>query len=397
MSDKHQPRSGDDVVIVGVGLTPVGEHWDRSLRELALAAISSAREDAGMLHPQALYMANMLSPLLSGQTQLGTLIADFAGLTGIEALTVEAAGASGGMALRQAYLAIASGQVDVALVVGAEKVTDKIGAAVNAAMASSSDSDSEAVQGVTPAAQAAMLMRRYLHEHDAPAEALAGFSITAHANAVSNPAAMYRRAIDLDSYRRAPMVSEPVNMFDGAPVADGAAAIILARGEAIPTGTPHPGVSIAGSGAASAPPALHDRPDPLKMTAAEVSCQRALDQADLPLPDVDLFEVHDSFSICAALALEACGFAARGQAWRLASDGRIALDGQIPILTFGGSKARGDTAGATGVYQIVEVVHQLRGGAGENQVPGATIGMAQCLGGLGGTAVTHVLRAFEGV
>jgi acetyl-CoA C-acetyltransferase len=363
------------------------------LRELALEAISAAREDAGMLHPQALYMANMLSPLLSGQTQLAALVGDFAGLDGIEALTVEAAGASGGMAMRQAYLAITSGEVDVALVVGAEKVTDKISAEATTALASSADSDSEVVQGITPAAQAALLMRRYLHEYDAPMDAMSGFSITAHANAVSNTAAMYRRAIDLDRYRLAPMVSEPVNMFDSAPVADGAAAIILARREAIPTGTPHPAVLIAGSGASTAPPALHDRRNALKFAAAEISCQRALTQADIGLEDIDLFELHDAFSICAALSLEACGFADPGQGWKLARDDRIALDGEIPILTFGGSKARGDTAGATGLYQIVEVVHQLRGSAGENQVQGARAGLAQCLGGLGSTAVTHVLGA----
>jgi acetyl-CoA C-acetyltransferase len=395
MNHNQHSRKNDDVLVIGVGVTPVGEHWDLSLRELALQAIDSARAEAGMLRPQAVYVANMLAPILSGQTQLGALLADFAGLSGVEALTIEAAGASGGMAMRQAYMAVTSGFVEAAMVLGAEKVTDRTGTTVTAALASAADADSEAVQGITQAAQAALLMRRYLHVYEAPGDALAGFSISAHSNAVTNPCAMFRRAIDVESYRRAPIISNPLNMFDAAPVADGAAALILARAEAIPPGTPHAPVRIMGSAAATAELALHDRPDPLLFSAAAESSQRALSQAGVGLEDVDLFELHDVFTICAALSLEACGFAPPGEAWKLARDGDIAIDAKLPILTFGGSKARGDAAGATGVYQLAEIVYQLQGRAGENQVPRPRFGMAQCLGGLGGTAVTHVLCPFE--
>jgi acetyl-CoA C-acetyltransferase len=396
MNQTPRPKHKDDALILGVGMTPVGEHWDLSLRELALQAIEAARTEAGRLRPQAVYVANMLAPLLSDQTQLGALLADFAGLSGAEAVTIEAAGASGGFAMRQAAMAVASGAVEVAMVVGAEKVTDRTGATVTAALASAADADSEAVQGVTLAAQSALLMRRYMHDYGAPSDALAGFSITAHQNAVTNPSAMFRKAIDLERYRRAPTISEPLGMFDGAPVADGAAALILARADAIPSGTPHAPVRILGSGASTAEVALHDRPDPLTFTAAAESCQRALSQAGVERASVDFFELHDITTICAALCLESCGFAPRGGAWKLARDGDIALDGNLPLLTFGGSKARGDTAGATGVYQLAEVVYQLQGRAGENQVSEAQIGLAQCLGGLAGTAVTHVLSRFEG-
>ena len=390
MSEDNRVNS-NDVWIVGVGLTPVGEHWEKSLREIALEAIAAALAEAPGLSPQALYVANTLAPALSGQSQLGSLLADFAGLRGVEAMTIEAAGASGGAALRQAYLALKAGAFDVALVVGLEKVTDQAGPALQAALATATDADYEAVQGITPTAQAALIMRRYLHESGAPADALAGFSLVAHANAVGNPYAMFRRAIKPEDYSRAGMVSEPVNMYDAAPVADGAAALILARSSALPPAGPSPAVRIAGSSLAIAAVALHDRRDPLVLEAANHSANQAYRQAGVTADDIDFFELHDPFSIYAALSLEAAGFAARGQGWRLAQDGGITLQGRIPITTLGGSKARGDTGGATGVYQVAEVTLQLQGRAGPSQVEGARIGMAQCLGGSGGTAATHIL------
>ena len=185
-----------DVVIAGIGQTEVGEHWEISLRDLAYKALHSALEDSGGLKPQALFVGNMLAPNLSNQAHLGALIADYAGLTGVEAVTVEAAGASGGAALRQAYLAIASGMVDVALVVGVEKFTDKIGSEVEEAVSTITDSDFEAVQGMTTTAQAALLMKRYMHENNVPAHGLAGFALTAHANGAANKNAMCRKAIN---------------------------------------------------------------------------------------------------------------------------------------------------------------------------------------------------------
>lgn len=378
------------VVVAGVGVTPVGEHWDQSLRQLALRAIEAARLDAGGLRPDALYVANMLAPTLSGQAHLGALIADFAGLVGIEAIAVEAAGASGGAALRQAVLALASGQVETALVVGVEKMTDKVGGAVYAALAAGGDAEYESVQGVTPAAQAAMLMRRYLHEASAPSDALAGFSLVAHANGVHNPNAMYRRAVGKDEYRKAARISDPVTIMDAAPMADGAAALLLTRRESTSMPSPRPAVAVVGSALVTGPLALHDQPDPLRFDAASHSARLAYQQAGVAAQDLDLFELHDPFTIFAALSLEAAGFADPRMGWRLATDGEVSLNGRIPISTFGGSKARGEPGAATGVYQAVEVVLQLEGRAGANQVPEARLGMAQCLGGFGSTAATHI-------
>lgn len=342
-----------------------------------------------------MFVGNMLAPALSGQTQLGALLADFAGLRGIEAASFEAAGASGGVALRQAYLAIASGLIDVALVVGVEKITDQVGSVVDTALAMTADADFEAVQGMTPAAQAALLMRRYLHEFNAPDKAFAGFSLTAHGNAVTNPLAMYRRAIQLEDYSSAQMLSEPVSLYDAAPIGDGAAAIVLARAQVMPSQQRRPGVRIAGSAVAINAVALHDQSDPLGLAAAAESSAMAYAQAGIGPDDIDLFEPHDLFSVFAALSLEAGGFADRGQGWRLAQDGAISRQGRVPVTTFGGSKARGDTCGATGVYQAAEATLQLQGRAGENQVPGAVTAMIQCLGGIGATACTHILSVAQ--
>ena len=384
-----------DVVIVGIGQTAVGEHWDTSLRELALRAIQAAQADAGGLQPQILVVGNMLAPMLSRQAHLGALIADFAGLNGIEAMTVESAGASGGAALRTGFLAIASGQAEVALVVGIEKFTDQIGAATDAALASAGDSDYEAVHGLTPTAQAAMLMRRYLHEFVVPREAFAGFPIIAHANGAGNPNAMFQKAISPNAYQKAGVISEPLNMFDVAPTADGAAALFLTRSDLLPPGYPHPLVRIAGSSLVTDTLALHDRPDPLTFSAARLSAERAYWQAGIAPDQVDLFELYDAYSIYTALSLEAAGYAERGQGWKMAQNGTTSLSGSLPIATMGGLKARGNPGGATGVYQAVEAVLQLRHLAGNNQVPGAQRALIQCLGGPASSAATHVLERMD--
>ncbi|MCC6298425.1 MAG: thiolase domain-containing protein [Anaerolineales bacterium] len=391
-----------DVIIAGIGQTEVGEHWEIGLRDLAFAAIQDAVKDSGGLKPQSLFVGNMLAPNLSNQAHLGVLIADYAGLLGIEAVTIEAAGASGGAALRQGYLAVKSGLVDVALVVGVEKFTDKVGSGVDAALATTGDADFESVQGMTPAAQAALLMKRYIHEYDVPADGFAGFALTAHANGVANKNAMFRKAIKPETYAKAEMVSEPLNMFDMAPNADGAAAVVLTRRDLLPSNFPHPLVKIAGSASSSDTLALHDRKDMLYFDTAQISAGKAMKQVGAVLDDIDLFEYHDIFSVYAALQLEAVGFAVKGKGWKLAADGRISLvppavellanNLHIPCATMGGMKARGFAGGASGVYQAVDAATQLQGRAEANQIPNARTALIQSLGGPASTAVSHILQ-----
>ncbi len=379
-----------DVSIIGIGQTPVGEHWSRSLRHLAYDALSLAMRDAGTDRVDALYLGNMLSGEISGQAHLGALVADFAGMRGIEAVKVEAACASGAAAFRQGLMGVAGGYQDVVAVVGVEKMTDDVGSKVTAGLASAADADYETVHGVTFVALNALIMRRYMYEYGLSKEDFANFSVNAHANGANNPNAMFQRAISQDTFMKAGVVADPITLFDASPMADGAAAVILCPTELAREFSDN-AVRILGSAAATDSLAVHDRKNPLWLQAAETSAQKAYKQAHIGPQDIDFFELHDAFTIMAALSLEACGFAEPGQGTRLAVDGEIALDGRLPIATMGGLKARGHPVGATGMYQIVEAALQLRGQAGKNQLAGPRIGMTQNIGGSGATIVTHIL------
>ncbi len=382
-----------DVVVIGIGQTPIGELWEMSLRQLATQALHQAVQDAGIEQPpEALFIANMLAPRLSNQAHLGALITDHAGWRGIEAVTVEAACASGGAAFQQAYRAVASGMMDVVAVCGVEKMTDATTGPVTSALATAADADFEGAHGASFVALNALIMQRYMHEYNVPHAAFAPFSINAHRNAVNNPNAMFRRAITEKTYHNAPMIAEPINLYDSSPICDGAAAMILCSLEIAHDLDVAAPVKVLASASATDCLDLAGRRDMLGLEAARGSAQKAYQQAGLSPQDIDVFEVHDAFSIMAALSLEAAGFANRGQGTRLGLDGEITIDGGIPISTMGGLKGRGHPVGATGVYELVDLVTQLRGTAGANQVRDAEIGMTQNIGGTGATVVTHILQ-----
>lgn len=376
--------------IIGIGQTKVGEHWDVNLRHLAWQAIEAAMDDARTTDIDALYVGNMLAGTASGQEHLGSLIADYSGLRGVEAVVVEAGEASGAAAVRQATMAVMSGQVQTALVVGVEKATDQTGKEGLKTQTTSLDAEFETIHGLTPAATAGLMMQRYMHEFDCEVSDFAGFSVNAHANGRANPNAMYRNLLKAEKFGMAPLVADPVNLFDASPVGDGAAAVIITSSERAKGMVPN-SVEIAGSAIATDAFALHDRKNILRLEAVEKSTQRALAQAGMSIDDMNLIELHDGFTIMSALALEAMGLAAAGEGVKFAHEEMIGRNGTMPISTFGGLKARGNPAGATGVYQIVEVATQLRGEAGDNQVTNAQVGLAQNIGGTGGTAVTHIL------
>jgi acetyl-CoA C-acetyltransferase len=380
------------VYIVGTGQTPVAEHWERTAISLAAEALADALGPIAPERVGALYVANALGGVLQVQAQLGAAVAAAADMRGVEAHTVEAGGASGGVALRQAYLAIASGACDLVAVVGVEKVTDVLDGRLEAGLALAADADWEAAHGATLAAQWAMLMRRYMHQYDYEAADFAPFPVNAHANGVANPAALYRFPISVDKVRSSTPIADPLVMLDCATAADGAAVLLLA-GEGLARELSDRRIRVVGSAVATDTLALHSRPDPLWLEAAARSSAAALRAAGLAPADVDVLELTDMHGIAAALALESCGFAERGAAVQLAREGAIAPGGSTPLATGGGCKARGDTVGANGVYQIVELVRQLHGEGGKAQVPSARTAFAQCLGGVGATAATHVLLA----
>ena len=383
-----------DVAIVGVGQVEVGEHWDTSLRHLSLGAVQAAMADAGVTHVDALYVGNMLSGELAGQEHLGALVADFAGLRGIEAIKIEAACGSGAAALRVGYIAVAGGLADIVVVAGVEKMTDELGQDTTAALTLASDGEYEAFLGISFVAVNALLMRRYMHEYGYRHQDFAPFAINAHKNAVNNPYAMFRFPLTAERFATAKMICDPINLLDSSPICDGAAAVVLAPADMARSLNAAP-VRVAASAIGTDALAVHDRRDPLVLDGAIISTRRAYEQAGVGPEAINLFELHDAFSIMAALSLEGAGFAEKGQGLRLALDGEIGLDGRIPVNTMGGLKARGHPVGATGLYQIVEVVQQLRGLAGKNQVKGARLGMAQNIGGSGATVVTHILERMD--
>lgn len=380
-----------EVAVLGIGQTKIDEHWDKSLRLLTGEAILAAMQDGGVERVDSIYVGNMMSGSANFQQHLGAYIADWIGSRFSESLHIEAACSSGAASFRAAVMAVASGEVEVAVAAGVEKMTDSPAGEITAQLAAAADADWEVDQGISFVALNALVMRRYMYEYGWQKDDFAPFSINAHANGAKNPYARFQEPISLKAYQRAPMVADPINVYDASPMGDGAAAAILVPVEALQRGNAKLIIRVLGSGAATDTIDVQSRRKPVWLTAAELSVKQAYKQAGIGPEDIDLFELHDAFTIMAALSLEAAGFAQPGQGPRLALDGEISSSGRIPIATRGGLKARGHPVGATGMYQIVEVVQQLRQEAGETQVENARIGMTQNIGGSGSNIITHIL------
>lgn len=384
-----------ELAIIGIGETRILENWNQSIREIAGQAIFAAMKDAGIETADGLFIGNMLSGLISRQENLGSLISDWVGLRYIEAFKLEAACGSGAAALRMAIQAVGSCELDCAIAVGVEKMTEKKGDETSSVLATAADADYECIHGLSFVGINALVMRRYMHEFGWKHSDFGSFSINSHRNATHNPMARLQYEIDQQSYNSARMIATPINLLDASPIGDGAAAVVIVPKDNLvknrKSSSANPIVTIAASASATDTLALHDRGDILNLGAATQSSKKAYSQASIGPRNIDIFELHDAFSIMAVLSLEACGFAERGKGIILGLEGEIALDGKIPIATLGGLKARGHPVGATGIYQIVEVVKQLRGQAGDAQVDGAKIGMTQNIGGSGATILTHIL------
>ncbi|BCY19011.1 acetyl-CoA acetyltransferase [Leptolinea sp. HRD-7] len=382
-----------EVAVIGIGQTRVEEHWDKSLREIAGEAIFLAQQECGLEHADSLFIGNMMSGSANRQQHLGSYIADWIGMRFTEGYHIESACSSGAAAFRSAVMAVASGSVDSAIAVGVEKMTDSPGAEITTQLATAADADWEADMGLSFVAINALIMQRYLHEYHWTKDDFAGFSINAHANGAKNPYARFQEPISKASYQKAPMIADPINLMDASPMGDGAAAAIVVPVEMIHRQKGHKLIKVAASTAATDTIAAHARLRPIWLSAAEKSVKQAYAQAGISPSDIGVFELHDAFTIMAALSLEACGFVEPGQGPKMAIEEQICPKGRVPIATRGGLKARGHPVGATGMYQIVEVVQQLRGEAGETQVERPVYGMAQNIGGSGSNIITHILRA----
>lgn len=377
------------VSIVGTGQVPVEKRSDASLRELGVRATRLALEDAGVERVDALFAGNMLSDELQGQKHVATLVASEAGLHGVEALQVRAATATGAAALRMAYFAVASGEAELAVAAGFEKMST---APPTSALAKALDAQLEVPTGATLISQNARLMQLYMDRYGVAYESFVNFAINAHRNAATNPYALFRKAVSAEDALGSRIVNAPIRLFDCSPICDGAAAVVLAPADAARAFTDRP-VRILASAVATDWLRVDDRSDPLAVEAAQISARQAYARAGVGPDDVDFFEVHDAFSIMGCLLLEAAGFAEPGHGWRLAAEGEIFREGRLPIATLGGLKARGHPIGATALYQTCEIVQQLTGRAGANQLPQAEIGMLQSIGGAAATVLTHLFAA----
>ncbi len=377
------------VYISGLGQVPVTENWEKSIRELAGDAALLAMQDADIGFPDALYVGNMMAITANRQAQLGTMMSDWLGFHHKPGLAVEAACGSGAAAFRAAVIAIAAGEIESALVIGVEKMTDSPGAEITASLATAADAELESDVGLSFVAINALIMQRYMFEYGWRHADFADFSLNAHANAVHNPYARFQKAITRKSFLEAPMVADPINLMDASPIGDGAAAIVLTSQ---PLAHNHPQIFVAGSSSCIDTLSVQNRKTPTFLTAAANSAKQAYAQAGISPQDIGIFEYHDAFSIMAALSLEACGFAEPGRGPQLALEGKIKFDSEIPVATMGGLKARGHPVGATGVYQLLEVTQQLRESAGATQVKRTKYGMAQNIGGSGSNITTHILQ-----
>jgi acetyl-CoA C-acetyltransferase len=379
-----------DVAIVGAGKVPV-QRKGASLRDLALGASADALADARMDQVDALFAGTYAAGEFCGQYNLGPLIADQLHLNPAPALSIEAACASGSAALHMAYLAVGSGFYDAVLVTGVEHMTSVGTPQATRILSSASDREYERDQGVTFTGLNAMLLRTYLKAHGVRHEDLMPFSVNAHKNGLTAPHAVLKKAVTLDEALNSPIVADPLRLYDCSPLCDGAAAVVVASGDIAKT-TKDP-VWIRGTAMASDTMSFHDRADLLTLQANTIASRRALGQAGWEIEDPDVYEVHDAFTIMTPLALESLGLYPRGQGWRAAADGDIALDGDVPISTFGGLKSRGHPIGATGLYQVWEAVQQVRGKAGPNQVPDARRALTQNMGGPGSSITVTLLEA----
>jgi len=385
-----------DVAVIGIGVTKFGELWDRSFRQLIAEAGSKAIFDAGISGREinALYVGSMSAGRFIGQEHVGALVADCAGFSHahIPSIRVESACASGGLAIRQGFFSVASGMNDVVVVGGVEKMTDVVGSEATGTLATALDQEWEAFFGATFPSLYAMIATRHMHEYDTTREQLAQVAVKNHANGALNPYAQFKRAISLENIINAPMVAYPLGMLDCSPVSDGAAAVILCAADKAKKYTDKP-VRIIGSGQASDTLSLHGRRDICTFDSAVHAAKMAYKQANLQPKDIDVAEVHDCFTIAEILAVEDLGFVKKGEGGKAIENKITTLDGDTPVNTSGGLKAKGHPVGATGVAQIAEIVMQLRGEADQRQVKNAQIGLAHNVGGSGASCIVHILEA----
>ncbi|MBM2814020.1 MAG: acetyl-CoA C-acetyltransferase [Ignavibacteria bacterium] len=379
-----------EVAVIGVGMTRFGELWSQSIRDMFAEAALKAMDDAGVKKIESLYVGCMSSGLYTAQEHLGSVMADYIGQRGAAAVRVESACASGGQAVRAAFMEVASGACDIALAGGVEKMWDAEDSSM--VLATASDQEYEAYSGVTFPGLYAMMARAYMERYGLTREELAAVPVKNHKHAINNPHAQYPQPLTIEGVLKASLVADPLRLMDCSPISDGAACVILCPLDKAKQYTDKP-VKIVGIGSASGPIALHDHADFTRLDAVRLAGERAYKMANVSPKNISFVEVHDCFSIAEIIVAEELGFFEYGKAGKAIANGAGTYGNGVVINPSGGLKAKGHPVGATGVAQVIECTLQLQGKAGKRQVENARYGMAQNMGGSGGSSVVHILEA----
>ncbi len=380
-----------DVAVIGVGMTPWGELWEKSLRTIFVESALPAIEDAGVDHIDSLVVGSMSSGLFVGQEHLASLLADYLGQGPIPAARVESACASGGLAVKTAFLEVASGMSDIVLAAGVEKMTDVNGNEATYALGTAADQEYECFHGITFPGLYALIAGAHMERYGTTREQLAMVAVKNHDHGSMNPLAQYPYKISVEAVLNSVLVADPLRVLDCSPITDGAAAVVLAPVE-LAKKLKKPIIKIIGVGHATDTIALCQRPDITWLGAVEKAAEQAYKMSGKKPSDLNLVEVHDCFTIAEICVTEALGLFPKGKGGEAVEKGQTRLGGKIPVNVSGGLKSKGHPVGATGVAQIVELVKQLRGEAGARQVKDARVGLAQNMGGSGGSSVVHILE-----
>ena len=380
-----------DVAVIGVGMQKWGELWEKSTRDIFVESALLAMDDAGVDTLDAMYIGSMTPGVFAAQEHLGSVMADYLGQLNIPAARVESACASGGLALRMAYMDVACGMHDVVLAGGVEKMTDLSGSDATHALATAADMEWEGLYGVTFPGLYAMMAVAHMAKYGTTREQLAAVAVKNHYNGSMNPRAQFPMKITVEGVINSVKVADPLNILDCSPITDGAAAAIVVPADMVKK-FKKPGVKIIGTGHATDTIALHDREDLTTLQAVTEAAEQAYKMSGKDAKDIDLVEVHDCFTIAEIIVSESLGLFERGKGGPAAQAGETAIDGRIPINPSGGLKSKGHPVGATGIAQIVEIAEQLRGEAGGRQVKNARVALAQNMGGSGGSSVVHILE-----
>jgi len=380
-----------DVAVIGVGMTKWGELWEKSLRDVFVESALLALDDAGVDHLDSMYVGCMSSGLFVGQEHLASLLADYLGQAPVPSTRIESACASGGLAMRQGFIEVASGMSDIVMVSGIEKMTDVGGDEATYALGTAADQEYEGYQGITFPGLYALIARAHMEKYGTTREQLAMVAVKNHANGAKNPLAQFPFEITVEMVLNSVKVADPLNILDCSPITDGAAAAILCSVEtARKMGKPV--IKILGSGHATDTIQLCQRKDITWLESTYLAGQKAYSMAGKTPEDIDFTEVHDCFTIAEICVTEALGLVEKGQGGAAVESGLTARDGKIPVNPSGGLKSKGHPVGATGIAQVVEIVKQLRGEAGERQLTDVKTGLAQNMGGSGGSTVVHILE-----